>query len=1026
MKTHLLLLFCALFVSFTGVAQNTMYNISGVVTDADTGEALIGVSVSVSGTTTGTVTDLDGKYTLQVPENATLQFSYIGYTKQNIQLKGQKTLDVVMHPDSNVLEELVVVGYAVQKKRDVLGSVSKVNNEELTKLPVSSPEQALQGRIAGVQVSNSSGAPGAGVSIRVRGVSSLHAKNDPLYIVDGVAVEDGINSISPNDIENISILKDGAYAAIYGSRATNGIVLVTTKQGKKGDAKVSYNGQYGIQTVGHTPKMVNTTDYITIYNEATRTDNATSVVKRPLIEGQYLKDFANVNYLDEIFQTAPIQSHEISITGGNDKTTYLISGSYFDQDGIILNSGYNKANIRSNINSEVKKWLTVGMNLSGNMTETRSVPSSGDGYQNSEGGSTVRYAFFRNPATPIYSSDGTYTDKPSAYFGDSMYDTFFGDGYNPVGWAENTDRTRKEKTFLGTGNFVIKLPMNFSLKTVFGMDYLSGTFRSYNENWGTDNRINNPNSLNLENYSHLNWTVNSVLNYNTLINERHSVTALLGTEAIHQSSEYLNSSDQNFESEEFAYIGKGSGKKIQSQGEQASSLASFFATVNYNFDQKYYFTGLIRKDGSSKFYDDNKWGTFYSVSAGWNVESEQFMKNIKSIDKLKLRAGWGVLGNQGITPYAYSDRYSPNYSYPFGGISSMGYVQTTMGNQNIQWETSKQFDAGIDMAFLNNSLGFSVDYFHKVSENMLMPAPYPPSIGNTVPPWTNNGSVLNTGVDLEVFFRKDYKNAGFNITLNGGYLKNEVTKMEAPVIAGRVDNGSYATYTSVGHPIGSFYLLEMDGIFQNNTDILTSAFQENGVQPGDVKYVDQDGNNVIDANDRIFAGSAIPKFTGGLNLSGYWKDFDISCFFQGAFGHKIYSQIRYDIEGFYRGFPVTQRYFDNHWTGEGSSNTYPRASWSAKSNNVRASTRFLEDGSYVRLKNLQIGYTIPIAKKIGIEKFRVYIAGTNLLTFTKYSGFDPEMTVSANAAAEGDLATGIDWGTYPVARSFTMGVNLTF
>ncbi len=1023
MKTYLLICICAILFPFAGWAQHT---VTGTVTDANTSEPLIGVSISVEGTTAGTITDLDGKYSISVASNASLQFSYIGYVVQKVPVNNQTQLHVALRTDDHQLEEFVVVGYAVQKKRDVLGAVSKINNEDLIKLPVSTPEQALQGRMAGVQVTNATGAPGAGVSVRVRGVSSIFGGKEPVYIVDGVAVEGGINAISPNDIESISILKDGAYAAIYGSRATNGIVLVTTKQGKKGEAKVNYNGQYGIQTVARVPEMVNTADYISIYNEAARTDNAVSVVKRPLIEGDYLKEFADVNYLDEIFQTAPIQSHEISITGGNDKTTYLISGLYFDQDGIILNSGYNKASIRSNISSDVKQWLTVGMNLSGSMSETRSIPSSGDGYGNSEGGSVVRYAFFRNPATPVYGTDGKYTDKPGEYFGDPMYDTFFGDGYNPVGWTNNTDRTRKEKTFLGTGNFIIKLPLNLSLKTVFGMDYKNRTFRSYNETWGTDNRINNPNSLNLENYSHLNWTANSVLNYNTLIAEKHTITALLGTEANRNSAEYLNNFDQMFQNKDFAYIGNGQGKKVASQGETASSMLSFFTTVNYNFDQKYYFTGLVRRDGSSKFYGDNKWGTFYSASAGWNMESESFMKDIKAIDKLKLRVGWGVLGNQDIKPYAYSDIYRPNYNYPFGGIPNPGYAESEMGNEDIQWETSNQFDAGIDMAFLNNSLGFTIDYFHKISENMLMLAPYPPSIGYTVPPYINNGSVLNTGVDLEIFFRKNYKEKGFNIALNAGYLKNEVTEMEAPIQGGRVDNGSYITLTEKGYPIGSFYMLEMAGIFQNETEILTSAFQENGVKPGDVKYVNQDNNNVIDANDRVHVGSAIPKFAGGLNLSGYWKNFDASCFFQGAFGHKIYSQIGYDIEGFYRGFPVTQRYFDNHWTEEGSTNTYPRASWSAKSNNVRGSTRFLEDGSYLRLKNLQIGYSIPNTKKVGIEKLRVYIAGTNLLTFSIYSGFDPEMTVSANAAAEGDIAAGIDWGTYPVARTFTMGVNLTF
>lgn len=1026
MKNRLILLICALLATL-GIGAQNQVTISGMVKDAETSEALIGVSVSVTGTTSGTITDLDGNYTLKASPDATLSFSYLGYKTQNIQVKGQNIISVSLSPESEILDELVVVGYTSQKKRDVLGSYGKVGAKDISKLPVATADQALQGRISGVQVSNASGAPGAGVSVRVRGVGSISSNNDPLYIVDGAPVEGGLNSISPNDIENITVLKDASSAAIYGSRANNGVVLITTKSGKKGEAKVSYNGQFGYQTHGHLPKMVNTADYISIYNEAARTDNAASTaVQRPLLEGEYLKDFADVNYLDAIFRNAPIQSHEISVSGGNEKTTYLVSGSYFDQEGIILNSDYNKASIRSNINSDVKSWLSVGLNINAGLANTRSVPSSGDGYQNDEGGSVVRYAFFRNPAVPIYDANGNYVDKPSEYYGNSVYDSFFGDGYNPVGWSNNTDRHRKDKTFIGTGNVLIKFPYDLKLKTVFGVDYKDGEYRQYNETWGTNNRINNPNSLSVEGYSQLAWNVNSVLQYDKTFNEVHNISALAGTEVIRNSGETMYNSDQDFQDSEFIYIGKGLGKKTQSEYHWAYSLASFFGSINYNYNQKYYLSAIIRRDGSSRFTGDNKWGDFYSVSGGWNVETEKFMQNLKAIEKLKLRVGWGTVGNQNIGLYAYSDKYSPYYNYPFGSLPGDGYAETQLGNNDLKWETSKQFNAGIDMAFLKNSLGFSVDYFRKVSYDMLVQAPLPPSVGYVSPSWINSGEVLNTGVDLEVFYRKNYKDGGFDITLNGGYLKNEVLKLDAPLLGGRVDQGLYATKTEVGYPIGSFYMLEMEGIFQNQAEILTSAYQEKGVQPGDVKYVDQNNDGKIDAEDRVHLGSAIPKFTTGLNLSGYWKEFDLSVFFQGAFGHKIYSQIQQDIEGFYRGFPVTQRYFDEHWTGEGTSNTQPRASWNAKSNNVRVSSRFLEDASYLRLKNIQLGYTIPNSKKIGIETLRVYVAATNLLTFTKYTGLDPEMTVSANSTSEGDRASGIDWGTYPVAKSYTLGVNLTF
>ncbi len=1027
MKQRLILLMTALLLICPKAGAQTSISVKGNVKDAETGETLVGVTVAVSGSNTGSITDIDGNFSLSnVISNASLIVSYLGYETQTVALNGRTAVDIALKPSAELLEEVVVVGYTTQKRRDVLGAVGKLQGENLTKLPVATAEQALQGRIAGVQVSNVTGAPGAGTSVRVRGTSSINASNEPLYIIDGIPVEGGLNTISPNDIDNISVLKDASSAAIYGSRANNGIVLITTKSGKKGSAKVSYNGQYGYQVHGRLTPMVNTQNYISIYNEAATIDNLSSAaVKRPLIEGDYLQDFANTDHLEEIFQTAPIQSHELSVSGGNDKTTYLVSGSYFNQNGIIINSGYNKANIRTNINSDVKSWLTVGMNVTAGLANTTSVPSSGDGYQNSEGGSVVRYAFFRNPAIPVYDNNGNYVDKPSEYYGNSAYDSFFGDGYNPVGWANLTDRKRQDKTFIGSGNFLIRFPKNFSLKTVFGADYKNGEYRQFNQTWGTNNRINNPNSLAVDSYSQLGWTINSVLNYNTVINEVHTISAMAGTEAIHNSLHTISNSDQDF-ADSNIYLGYGLGKKTQSENYQNYSLASFFGSVNYNYMQKYYLSGTIRRDGSSRFSEGNKWGTFYSASAGWNIESESFMKDIQAIEKLKLRAGWGAVGNQNIRLYAYSDQYGKNFNYPFGGIAEEGYAQTMLGNQNLKWETSQQFNIGVDMAFLENSLGFSVDYFNKISKDMLVLASLPPSIGYAQPFWINNGEVLNQGIDLEIFYRKNYKDAGFNITFNGGYLKNEVLKTDAPIIAGRVDQGLFATRTEAGYPIGSFYMLEMAGIFQNQTEVFTSAFQGNGIQPGDVKYVDQNKDGKIDANDRVHVGSPIPTFTTGLNLSGYWKNFDVSCFFQGAFGQDIYAQIQQDIEGFYRGFPVTQRYFDEHWTGEGTSNTQPRASWNAKSNNVKVSTRFLEDGSYLRLKNLQIGYTIPKTEKIGIERLRVFTSGTNLLTFTRYSGMDPEMTVSANSFSEGDKALGIDWGTYPVAKSFTFGVNLTF
>lgn len=1026
MKKALLIILFGCIVNL--LPAQTLLEISGTVKEAGTGEPLIGVTVLLVGTDSGTTTDIDGKFSLTVPQNSTLKISYIGFTTKEILVTEQTTLDIILEQESMVMDELVVVGYSVQKKRDVLGAISKVEDKDLTKTPVASAQQALQGRVAGVNVATQTGAPGSPIAVRIRGVGSINASNEPLYIVDGIPQEGALNNISPNEIENMTVLKDASSAAIYGSRASNGVILITTKSGRSGEARITYNAQLGYQFHGSLTPMANTEQFIELYNQAAATDNAASIVKRQLIQGDWVKDFPNVNHLEEIFRVAPIHSHELSFSGGNERTQYLISGTLFKQDGIIKGTDYSRYNMRSNVSSDLKDWLKVTLNVSGGFSNNRLVSSSGDGYAG-EGGSVVRYALFRNPAIPVYDENNEFVDLPSEYYGNSVYNSFFGDGYSPEGLCANTDRTRKIKSLLISGSALLTLPANFFVKATAGTDYNDTEMREFNKTWGTANRINSTNSLNVSTVEQNTWTVNTTLNHSITISDKHNITSLLGGEAIRNTGEGLYASESEFTNADpnFVYLGLGTTKKNNNQTEWSSSLLSFFANVNYNYKQKYYLSGIVRRDGSSRFSKENRWGTFYSVSGGWNMEEEDFMKQADKINKLKIRVGYGAIGNQNIPLYSYLDRFTPNYYYVFGGNSYDGFAQSLLGNENLKWETSSQFNAGIDMEFFGNVFGITLDYYYKTTKDMLLPASLPPSSGKAGPPFLNStGNVLNTGVDMEIFYRRQFNDGGFNISLNAGYLYNQVRDLEFPYYGGRVDTGVYATKTETGYPIGSFFLYEMDGIFQNEMEVLTSAYQGKNVKPGDVKYVDQDGNNIIDANDRVYAGSSIPKVTTGLNISGDYKGFDISLFFQGAFGQKIFSQVNYDIEGFYRGFNVTERFYNEHWTGEGTSNTQPRASWAAKANNVRASTRFLEDGSYFRLKNVQLGYTIPNTKKWHIDNIRLYLSGTNLFTITNYSGLDPEMTVSTNSAAEGDIANGIDWGTYPVARSVTIGLNITF
>ncbi|MBQ9410623.1 MAG: TonB-dependent receptor [Bacteroidales bacterium] len=1019
----LISLIAVLALALPALAQQS---VSGTVTEAATGEPVIGASVMVHGTTVGAITDLDGTYTLNVPANAVLVFDCIGFRTVTLNVNGRSTIDVALEEDAEFLDEVVVVGYSVQKRRDVLGAVSKVDGKDLRKVPVASVQESLQGRVAGVNVTSQTGAPGAGISVRVRGTGSISSSNEPLYIVDGIPVEGALNTLAAGDIEEISILKDASSAAIYGSRATNGVVLITTKSGKEGSAKVTYNMQAGVQFHGALPKMTNTEQYIQLYNEATNADNANSEIQRKLIEGEYVKNFANVNHLEQIFRVAPIHQHELSVSGGTAKNQYLVSASYFGQDGIIHHSDYNRAGIRASINSEVKDWLKIGFNVNGSISNNRLLASSGDGYNNDEGGSVVRYALFRNPAIPVYDDNGNYVDSPSEYFGDALYNSFFGNGYSPEGLAEYTDRTNKTKTLLVTGNVQVNFTKNLFWKTTMGLDYRNNSFRLFNRTWGTEDRINATNGLTNRINENLNWTVNSTLNH-SLEFGGHRINYLVGAEAIKNHEWVMAASNERFSDNnpDLLYIGIGEGALNANNGESGSALLSFFASANYNYDGRYYVSGILREDGSSRFSRGNRWGTFYSVSAGWNADKEEFLKDVSWLNKLKVRVGYGAIGNQNIGLYAYSDRYSGKYYYSIGGTAVDGYAQTSLGNSDLKWETSRQLNAGVDVEVLDGTLGGSVDYYYKITDNMLVQESLPTSVGYTATPWINNGSVLNTGVDLELFYRRQFSDWGFNITWNGGYLHNEVLSLVSPMLGGLVNDGVYATRTEVGQPIGSFYMYKMEGIFQNEMEILTSPYQGASTKPGDVRYADVFEDGVIDDKDRTFVGSAIPKFTTGLNLSANWKNFDLSIFFQGAFGQKVYVQYLNDSEGFYRGFPTTLRYFNEHWTGEGTSNTQPRAAWAA-SHNRKVSTRFLEDGSYLRLKNVQLGYTIKLPESWKIFNCRVYVAGTNLLTFTGYTGLDPEMTVNANSTSEGDRANGIDWGNYPVAKSVTFGLNLTF
>jgi TonB-linked SusC/RagA family outer membrane protein len=1004
------------------VMQKTASIVKGIITD-DLGELLPGVTIVVKGTINGTVSDFDGLYSIEVPSlKDTLVFSYVGFEKNIQAIKGRTQINVEMQMAVFTLNEAVAIGYGVKKQVDIIGAVSVVKSAEISALPLANVGAALQGKATGVSVTQNTGAPGAGTSIRIRGTGTIN-NNAPLYIIDGIPTKDA-NSISPSDIESISILKDAAAASIYGSRASNGVVIITTKKGKEGGMSINFNTYAGIQVASNLIEMADKDEYIEIYNEAATNDG------RSLITPEMADTLSNTNWLDEIFRPAIISSTDLSVSGGNENMNYLISGNYFNQDGIILNSGYERYSFRTSVNSKLSDKVNIGTNINFSNAITNEVGASGDGY-GGNGGSVVRYALFRTPLLPVHDNDGEYND----YYPEIAQYT--GDGYNPVGLAEKYDWVKTENRLLGNLFFNYQITDHIAFRADYGLDYVYYGEKRFDENWGYNGRINNPNTLSQSSITSSQQTWKSVVTYDRKFNDKHNLNLLVGFETISNVVEGQSGSAQNFpdQIESLRYLTNGTTNEQVSGWQSRWALLSFFGRMSYDYDGKYYAELILREDGSSRFGSNNPWAFFPAAALGWRMDKESFFSDVDFISLLKLRVSAGILGNQEVGDYSFASLITPGSYYPFGSTPLAGYYLSDHGNENLRWESQKQVDAGLDLGLFDNKLFVVLDYYYKLTEDVLVSAPLPLSSGSANPPFINAGKIQNSGIEAEITYRNQANHLKYNLGIVFSHVNNKVLELygDSPIPAGRIDSGIYGTLTEVGYPIGSFYLYEMVGIFQDEADIFTHAFQGNNIKPGDVKYRDISGpdgvtDGIIDSYDRSHVGSPIPDFTLGANIDLNYKKWDFTLFVEGVYGNEIYWQVANDIEGFYRAFNVTQTVYDDRWVGAGTSDDQPRVSWQGATNNKKPSTRFLFDGSYVRLKNMNLGYTFSnIGKqKDVIKSLRVYVSGQNLFTFTKYPGLDPEMQTSDNSTAEGDLAKGIDWGTYPSARVFTLGFNMSF
>lgn len=979
-----LLIFWCMLLSLSAYAQN--FVASGIVTDAKN-EPLIGVTVFEKGTNNGTVTDVDGKFTLHTRSNAVLSFSYVGYVSQ--ELKATSRMKVVLNEDNQLLNEVVVIGYGTMQRRDVTTAISSVSTKDLAERPLTSAAQAIQGKVAGVSVIQPSGMPGGELAIRVRGTTSFNGSNDPLYVVDGVPV-DKIDFLSPNDIESMQIMKDASSAAIYGSRAANGVILITTKSGKNGEAKVTFNAQYGIDRVINNIEVLNTQQYLELQKELGNTSLPANLTDQ-------------TDWFKEAYQTGVTQSYQASVSDGNDRMRYMVSGGYLNQKGVLDAAFFNRYNLRGSIDGDVRKWLHVSANLTYSNSERNDLITG----QGSNRGGVVLSVINTPTYAPIWNPD-----KPEQY-----YDNFY--GANITSPMENMQRSRdnriKEDRLLLSGSALFKILPGLNFKTTYSFDRRNGLTTNFldpvSTGWGrqhfgigADNR--NRNTV---------TTFDNVLTYETKFG-KHAVEAMIGTS--HTASEYLNSwiNGTNYRSSDIHTLNAANKIDWYNTGTGGSEWAimSYMGRVAYNFDSRYLLTMNIRRDGSSRLHPDSRWGTFPSFSAGWRISSEEFMKGLTWLDDLKLRAGWGKTGNQsGINDYAYLQRYNIVRLQWFGEKGDDKALPTitpaNLRSNELKWETTTQTNVGVDFTALSNRLTISLDYYFKRTTDMLMNVSMPATGASSVTSiQRNEGEMENQGFELSLS-SKNLKGAfswdtDFNLSIN----RNKLTKLSyTPIYEDAKTNdhvNAFVVRNQPGRPLGSFYGYIADGVDR---------------ETGELIYRDLDGNGIGGTpGDQTFIGDPNPDFTYGLTNTFSWKNFNLVVFIQGTYGNDVYNASRMETEGMYDARNQTTAVLDR-WKIPGQITDVPKAGF-----NMKNSTYFLEDGSYMRLKSLTLSYNFKnqFLKKIGVTRLQPYFTANNLLTLTSYKGMDPEVNQWGNSGA----VQGIDWGTYPQTKTFVFGVNVEF
>ncbi len=992
-----LLLFCFTTIAF---AQDQI-TVTGKVTDAADGESLIGVTVQLKGSTKGVTTDVNGGYNISVPSNGTLVFSYLGYSNQEVVVNNRTSINVQLKVSNELLEQVVVVGYGVQRKIDVTGSVSQVKGETIAREPVLSATQAIQGKVAGVQII-SSGAPNSLPTVRVRGTGSALAGANPLYVVDGVITDD-IRNINSSDIVEMNILKDASATAIYGMRAANGVLLITTKKGKSGEMKISYDASGGFKSASKLVNMAGANQYAGYINEA----NVYYGTGDILINQQLLDNGANTDWYDAILKTGFQQNHNLSLSGGSEKSTYFFSAGYLQDEGIIATNDFNRLTLRSNNEFNINKWIKFSPQASYSRFSVREVDL--------------------NAFNIAYRAAPYIASKMGDLYGNTSLSNNVG---NPLLNLEKTNNRGIGNRVQGTFALDVTPIPWLKLRSSFGIDvdFYKNTNYGYKFlNTGENNVFITSGGNQIRNNSSLGVTHNNASRYvwdNTATASKvfgnHNLTFLVGTTAERQKFNSLTGSRVDVpESKDQWYLAAGSpiGASNNSTGD-LSTRNSYISRLNYSYAAKYLLTATFRADGTSRFPSDNRWGYFPSVGLGWNVANEDFMKNQKLFSALKIRGSYGEVGNDQIPTSLYYPLATINQPYFFNGSEYLGISFDQLPDKNVRWETTKEYDLGLDFGFLNNKLTGELDYYHKSTENSLIPIVIPGILGDVDNQYiTNAASFLNKGVEAALNWNtnagKDWK---YDIGINAAYNKNEITGLNGgqALFDGNVGSQGNVTKSDNGQPIGSFFIFQADGIFQNADEIANSA--QKGAKPGDLRYKDLNTDGVIDANDRAFSGSYQPKLTYGVNVGLSYKSFDFNLSTYGTAGSKIYNAkkaARADSRD-----NIETEIALNRWTPNSPSNSIPRANLVP----LPASTYFLEKGDFFRINNLTLGYSLPVQmlSKYKIQKVRAFVTAQNLATITGYSGFTPEIT------SDSPLRGGIESSIYPTTRTIAFGLNVGF